>query len=282
MYKKRRNLKSNITGKRLLFICTIMCVVAFAFSFMINNSNNKLVTYSNVLFAPMKKGVSLISNSIISLSDIFTSKTNLIDENNKLKKQIEDLVIENNKLKSEHDELVSLRNQLSMLPTAADEYIGARVIGKNNDNWFNIITIDKGSQDGIEIDMNVISNGALVGIVTSVNYHSALVRTIVDDLSATSATIQEKDALFVIEGNLNNIRNGYLSANNLNINTDIKIGDRVITSNVSKKYLPDQFIGYVSDVIKNEKNIITHLKVTPSANFSYLKNVMVIKNKKGN
>lgn len=282
MYKKRRNLKSNITGKRLLFICTILCVIAFVFSFMINNSNNKLVTYSNVLFAPMKKGVSLISNSIIGLSDILISKANLIDENNKLKKQIEDLAIENNKLKAEHDELTSLRTQLSMLPNSEYEYVGARVISKNNDNWFNVVTIDKGSKDGIEVDMNVISGGALVGIVTSVNYHSALVRTIVDDLSATSATIQDKDALFIVEGNLNNIRNGYLSANNLNVNADIKTGDRVVTSNVSKKYLSDQFIGYVSDIVKDEKNIITHLKITPSANFSYLKNVIIIKNKKGN
>lgn len=75
------------------------------------------------------------------------------------------------------------------------------------------------------LNMNVISNGGLVGIVTSVNLNSSVVRTIIDDLSATSSKVSGK-SLLIVEGNLNTIRSGYLIAKNMNINADIVVGDR--------------------------------------------------------
>ena len=60
---------------------------------------------------------------------------------------------------------------------------GARVIARGSSNWFNTFTINKGSQDGIKVDMNVIAGDGLVGIVTKVGKNYAIVRSIIDDTS---------------------------------------------------------------------------------------------------
>lgn len=58
---------------------------------------------------------------------------------------------------------MDLKDEYSNYPT-----IAARIIAKDSGNWFNVFTINKGSKDGIQEDMNVIADGGLVGIVTSV------------------------------------------------------------------------------------------------------------------
>jgi DNA-binding transcriptional MerR regulator len=83
-----------------------------------------------------------------------------------LKGQVEELTNELNTIKLEQYELDNLRELLALDQQYSDyKKTGANVIGKDPGNWFSIFTIDKGSKDGIEVDMNVIAGNGLVGIV---------------------------------------------------------------------------------------------------------------------
>ena len=65
--------------------------------------------------------------------------------------------------------------------------IGARVIARDSEKWFQVFRINKGSADGIAVDMNVVADGGLVGIVTDVGANYATVRSIIDDSSRVGA-----------------------------------------------------------------------------------------------
>ena len=101
---------------------------------------------------------------------------------------MDELTAENSDLLQNQDEyerlkdLLDLKDEYSNYPT-----IAARIIAKDSGNWFNVFTINKGSKDGIQEDMNVIADGGLVGIVTSVGSNWATVRSIIDDYSNVSA-----------------------------------------------------------------------------------------------
>lgn len=90
-------------------------------------------------------------------------------ENQELKAQVDALTSELNTIKLEQYELDNLRELLALdQKYPSYEKVAANVISKDTGNWFSVFTIDKGSKDGIETDMNVIAGSGLVGVVTDV------------------------------------------------------------------------------------------------------------------
>mgnify|MGYP000367500868 CR=1 FL=1 len=80
--------------------------------------------------------------------------------------------------------------------------IAARVIAKDSGNWFQVFRIDKGADDGIQEDMNVMAGGGLVGIVTDVGANYATVRAIIDDDSNVSGMSLRTGDTCNVSGNL--------------------------------------------------------------------------------
>ena len=90
------------------------------------------------------------------------------------------------------------------------EKIGANVIGRNSDSWYDTFIIDKGSADGIEVDMNVIAGNGLVGIVYKVSEKYSHVRSIIDDESKVSSMLMNTSDVCAVSGDLKLIEDGYL------------------------------------------------------------------------
>ena len=116
---------------------------------------------------PLQDGVNSIGGWFTNKADLLKSVKSLKSENAKLKSQVNELSQENSLLAQNKYELTRLQD-LYKLDKDYSTYkkIAARVIGKDTGNYFNLFTIDTGSDDGIKVDMNVISGGGLVGIVS--------------------------------------------------------------------------------------------------------------------
>ena len=114
-------------------------------------------------------------------------KEEILSENENLKAQIDNLTEQNNKLIQDQTEYVRLQ-QMYNLDQQYTEYpkIAAEIISKDPGNWYDTFVINKGSNDGIQKDMNVIADGGLVGLVEEVSSNSATVRSIIDDSSSVS------------------------------------------------------------------------------------------------
>lgn len=77
--------------------------------------------------------------------------------------------------------------------------VGARVISKGSGNWYNTFVINKGSKDGIKVNMNVIADGGLVGIVTETGRTYAKVCSIINDSSSVSAKSSQAGDTCVVQ-----------------------------------------------------------------------------------
>ena len=200
------------------------------------------------------------------------------EENAQLQEQIAELTLENNSLLQDRYELEGLRSLYQLDNDYSDlNKIAANVIGKDSGNWFSTFTIDKGSKDGIAADMNVMAGSGLVGIVTEVGPTWAKVRSIIDDSSNVSAMVLSTSDRCIVSGDLslmsdNQIRFGQMENND---NT-VSVGDQIVTSYISDKYLQGILIGYVSEVTVDSNNLTRSGYITPAVDFKNLQEVLVI------
>ena len=160
--------------------------------------------------------------------------------------------------------------------------VAANVIGKDGGNWFTNFTIDKGSNDGIEVDMNVIAGSGLVGIVTDVGPNYAKVSAIINDTIKVSGMVTTTSDNLIVNGSLQNMNeNMVIEFSNLNDKDNkVAIGDPVVTSYVSNRYQQGILIGYISTLTMDSNNLTKSGTITPAVDFEHIEEVLVILNKK--
>lgn len=168
-------------------------------------------------------------------------------------------------------ELYKLSEKYSDYPT-----VGARVIGKGAGNWFRVFLIDKGSEDGIKENMNVIADGALVGIVTEVGKGWSQVKSIIDDTSSVSAMFIDSQDTCMVKGNQQNIESDAIDVAYIAKDAKVKEGAELVTSNISSKYLEGISIGHVSDIKLDSTKLTKTAKLTPIVDFKHLQEVLII------
>ena len=164
MLNQRRRVtrkKIDIPTKYVFSGVVIFCIVAIFVSLNLNISGGPFKTVAETVFGPMQKGLNYIGSYMVGQKHYFDSLEELKAENEALRKENEELTVENSTLKLEHYELENLR-QLYDLDNKYPSYekTAARVIARDAGNWFDTFIIDKGSEDGIEVDMNVIMTAA--------------------------------------------------------------------------------------------------------------------------
>ena len=167
--------------------------------------------------------------------------------------------------------LFDLSNEYDIYPKTA-----ARVISKDTDEWFQVFKIDKGTKDGIKVDMNVLSNRGLCGIVSSVGYNYSIVRSIIDDESRVSAMTQHSLESCMVEGDITLYKNNRLRITGIDMNTAVVDGDKIVTSNISSKFLPNILIGYANDIYVNDNQLSKSGYLIPVTDFRNLTEVLVI------
>lgn len=265
----------------VLATLTVFCVMLIAVTSIKDSWITPLRTGVGVILTPVQIGVNMVGREIYDSVTNREKLKNALEDNQKLQVQIDALVEENTKLQSENFELQRLR-ELYQLDQDYGQYekVAARVIAKDSAGWFKVFRIDKGAGDGIVADMNVIAGGGLVGIVTDVGENYATVRAIIDDLSRVSAmAIQSGDACLV-SGDIQLYQDGKLKLSDIMVDADLKDGDKIVTSNVSSKYLPGILIGYATDVKEDESRLTKSGYLIPVAQFDTLQEVLIITSKK--
>ncbi len=286
MFNQRRRVtkkRIDIPTKYVLAGVMFFCVVAIFISLNFNISGGPLKTVAEVVFGPMQNGLNHIGSYMVQQKDYFDSMEELKAENEALRKLNEELTVENSTLKLEHYELENLR-ELYELDNKYPSYekTGARVIARDASNWFNTFIIDKGSEDGIEVDMNVIAGSGLVGIVTAVGKHTATVTTIINDTSNVSGMMLTTSDSCIVRGNLQLMAEEQVIVfDTLNDrNNMISVGTPVVTSNISDKFLQGILIGYVTSINVDANNLTKSGTITPVVDFEHLEEVLVILEKK--
>ena len=226
---------------------------------------------------PMQKGINEIGSWIHTKTELLTSIENLIDENDSLKEELSSVTAENNLLQQGKYELETLR-KLYELDQQYDSYpkVAAQVISRDPNNWNSTITINKGSRDGLTVDMNVLAGEGLVGIITEVGYNYSIVRLIVDDSSNVTGMFLKSGDTAYVKGNLELMDSGLIDLELIKKDSDVQIGYEVVTSNNSNKFLPSILIGYVESLTTDPTNMTMSGTLRPAVDFTKLDIVLVI------
>ncbi|MEF9840792.1 MAG: rod shape-determining protein MreC [Lachnospiraceae bacterium] len=281
---KKKN-QTSLAGKYWLLIIATICVILMFLSRITDgNMGGPLRGLANYTVVPMQKGINKVGMWIGDLSDNFETLQDVKASNKLLQEKVDKLTTENNRLQQEKYELARLQ-KLYKLDENYSDYpkVGAHVIMKDAGNWFSTFIIDKGEKDGITKDMNVIAGSGLVGIVTETGPDWARVRSIIDDLSNVSGRVLSTEDTCMVRGDLKLMNEGKIKFEQLvNNETEIKVGEHIVTSHVSSKFLQGILIGYVSEINVDANNLTRSGYITPVVDFKHLQEVLVITTVKPN
>lgn len=237
-----------------------------------------LSSIAGYTIVPFAEGISSVGSWLANRSEELAQIRDLIAENEDLKQQIDELTIENTRLQQDRYELTNLR-ELYSLDAQYDEYekTGARIIARDPGNWFYSFVINKGEQDGIAVDMNVIAGSGLVGRIVDVGSNWAKVKAIIADDSNVSAMVLSSSDTMIVSGNLKLYATGVIEFGQLIDSENMVVeGDKIVTSNISDKYLPGVLIGYISKIDQDSNNLTKSGNITPAVDFEHLEEVLVI------
>lgn len=279
----RRKSKFVLPPKYILMIMTGLCIVIMLLSFTLNISGGPLHTVAGYVFVPMQRGINAVGSFITEKADNLKNLSEVMEENEALKKQVDELTVELNAVNLEQYELENLRELLELdQKYPSYEKVAANVIGLTGNNWFSSFTIDKGANDGIEVDMNVISGSGLVGIVTEVGSNYATVTSIINDSSKVGGMDTSTSDNLIVSGSLQSMNeNMVIEFSNLNdSDNEVQIGDPIVTSYISDKYQQGILIGYISSVEVDSNNLTKSGTITPAVDFEHIEEVLIILNKK--
>ena len=276
---REKSIRRKIPGRVVLMILAGICVFLMVITYGTNSFDAPFNNTVGNMIVPFEKGLSKLGIWMNTRKDEFRSMEALAKENEELKARVDELTEENTILSKERYELAELRDLFEL----GDEYdsyskVGARIIASNNSNWFYGFTIDKGSKDGLQVDMNVIAGGGLVGRISSVGDHWSRVTAVISDGAYVSGQVLSTEDTLIVAGNLEEMRNdGTLSFSQLSISDNVNIlGEKVVTSQISDKYLPGLLIGYVQSADKDSNNLTYSGKILPVVDFEHLGTVLVI------
>ncbi len=275
---RRKGERFTLPGKYLLFILTILCTGMMLMTFSTDIFNKPLNTIVGYVVVPFQRGISSVGSWISKRSEELVQIRALLEENAELKRQVDELTVENTQLQQEKYELNTLRELFDLDSEYADyEKVGARIIARDSGNWYHSFTIDKGSDDGLAVDMNVIADGGLVGRIIAVGPNWAKVVSIISDNSNVSGQILATGDKLIVSGDLEMMQSGLIRFSQLLDSAGVVVeGDKIVTSDISDKYLPNILIGYTKDITLDSNKLTKSGTVTPAVDFEHLDEVLII------
>lgn len=270
------------TNRYILIGLSVFCALMMVLSSFSDKAAGPFRILANVTVVPLQQGINHVGGWLGDLKDNFATLQQLQEENDRLKEQVDALTTENNYLLEESYEYERLQELYELDQNYAEyEKTAAHVIGRDSGNWFNTFTIDKGSLDGIEADMNVLAGSGLAGIVTEVGPTWSKVRSIIDDSTNVSGMVLSTSDTCIISGDLSLMSTGQIAFDQMENNDNVvAVGDQIVTSYISDKYLQGILIGSVSEINVDSNNLTRSGYITPAVDFRNIQEVLVIKTTK--
>ena len=273
----KRKSKFVLPPKYILLIMSGICVVAMITCFTMGISGGPLQTVAGYVFVPMQRGINTVGSFLTEKADNLKNLGDVMAENEELRRQVDELTVELNTIHLEQYELENLRELLALdQKYPSYEKVAANVIGTNGSNWFNSFTINKGSNDGIDVDMNVIAGSGLVGIVTSVGPNYATVTAIINDSTQVGGTVSTTADNLIVSGSLKTMNEDMVIgfSNLRDADNEVQVGDPVVTSHISDRYQQGILIGYISSIENDANNLTKSGTITPAVNFEHIEEVV--------
>jgi rod shape-determining protein MreC len=217
-------------------------------------------------------GVAALQDSIGETWNHYIALQHVWEDNQRLKQEIQQLQGEQNLLREQAILAREFEKLSNYQATAPMTTLPARIIGRNVSNWYRAIVIDKGTRDGIHVEMGVITNAGVVGRVIRVNAITSIVLLLSDPNVAITGMIQTSRDEGIIQGT----PQGTLQMKYLPPLSPVQVGDAVVTSGLTDDFPRGLHIGHIQQITKAATDLFQSGEITPIVDFSKLEGVLVI------
>ena len=277
--------RNNIKPKHILITIIIIVIIILAiFSFTLKEDRQ------------LNKFESLIKDTVTSVQKVISYPFNfLFDKINdykdliNIREKYQDLLPKVDRIDSLTTENIELRKQIEAMKEELNidytingyEYLNATVISRNVSYWYNTITIDKGTYNGIEVDMVVVNSNGLIGRVVSTTTFTSDVKLLTTSDTNNKISIAISNGKNKLYGLIKdyNYNNNYLEVEGISNTESVSIGDYVYTSGLGGVFPSGILIGTVEEITTDEYDLAKIINVKLSANFDDINYVAVLKRK---
>lgn len=269
-----RNLFS--TKVKVLVVLAILLSVALAIASGVSNTSVVDLAVKGAL-APFRAASTALTSMAQKYYGYMFRYEALAAENEVLKKQLSEMEDTARQAESVSRENQRLRKGLNLLETHEDyKLVDAYIIGWSSSDWENTLTINRGTNSGIQVNMCAITeNGEVVGLVTEVGLNYAVVTTILDSTLEISGTIASSGYNGMVKGGYTSGNDTLLQMNYLPSDSIIRNKDQVVTSG-STVYPRGLIIGSVVDAGFEETGVAKFALLDPAADINSLEQIFII------
>ena len=229
------------------------------------------------VITPLRAGASRLKQQAEQFYSYIFKYEALLAENTALKEKIAQMEDDARKADALAREVAQLRAALGLLSNHEDyKLVDADVIAWTSTDWANTLTINRGTNAGIETKMvAVTANGEVVGQVVEVGTNYAVVKTVLDSSLEISATITSSGYNGTVQGNYTAGNEHLLRMNYLPSAAKIRNNDQIVTSG-STTYPRDLILGYVVDAGFDDSGIAKYALLDPAADIDTLEMVFIL------
>jgi len=258
-----------------LCIALILAIVPSVFSLMGYQSLAKNIV-GTVTF-PVRWCITAVADGFAGFGTYFQSVDALVEENEKLRRELDAMqerLEEAELLEGENERLRAYLGMKKKYPSFQMEE--GRVVSYSSGNYITTFTLDRGSMQGIEVNMPVVTLDGIVGQVTAVGMNWCMVSTLIETATSVGAYLPRSGVRGVVSGDYSMRYDGVCKIEYVDPDADIRVGDKVVSDGMSSVYPANLEIGYVTAVEINEYTRTPVATVQPSVDLSSLEWVMVI------
>ncbi len=224
------------------------------------------------IISPVQAVFTQVVSSISGVFDHYFFVINSALENNELRKQVNQLAYEKNEL---IERLKRQERAARLIPDETPQskkLTVATVVGRDATQWSKVVFIDKGSNQGVEENLAVMTNAGVIGHVIQSTGTSSKVLLITDSRSAVDSLFQDSRVTGVVVGTgESTVKMKYVPKN-----AKVEVGDSILSSGLGGTFPKGMRIGAVSRIIKKKQGLFQDITVDPSADFSRLEEVLVL------
>ncbi len=229
-------------------------------------------TIADFVQSPVTTVTSAVTNYFSSVASLRSAQS----ENDQLKQRIQELEIENKGKEDLSSENQRLRAMLDLKSSSKINVLTAQIIGRDPSVWFDSSIVNKGSLDGVKLNMPVVTDGGIVGRVTAVSPLTAQVDLITRDKSGLGAVVGEignSNALGVVSGTSkrNLVEMRYVPGS-----IDVEVGQTVYTSGQDGIYPPGLKVGEIIQVEPGSATTPHKILIRPSSRISSMQEVGIL------
>ncbi len=263
---------SNRIKKYWLWLIFIFVALTLFSTSEVRKSWNPFTRNVVEIIAPFQK---IVKNTIDITESIwfkYFGLVNIREEDNRLKKEMNQLSMEN----SRYRELLATHQRLQQLLQFKDKteqnVLAAQVIGRDPTGYFRSVIIDKGENSGMKINMPVVNASGVVGQIVSLSYNYSKVLLLIDQNSGIDSIVQRSRDNGIIKG----LSFKVCTMEYVLKTSDVRLGDIIVTSGLDRVFPKGIPVGEVIEVEDPPGELFKNVKVRPSVDFSKLEEVLVI------